>query len=93
MEWKEIPFKGRYWSRLLLAFCCITNNTVEALLKATYRYADTLLACSKLCRADQILWCVCFIEEAFHYMVHFHFIYIKETLTTNYCKPFNIYHV
>lgn len=24
-------------------------------------------------------------------MVHFYFIYLKEILTTNYCKPFNIY--
>lgn len=63
------------------------------LLKAMYQYAGMLLACSKLWRADQILWCVSFIEEVFHYLVHFYFIYLKEILTTNYCKPFNIYHV
>lgn len=59
---------------LLLPFCCIMNNTNVVLLKATYQSADTLLACRGLRRADHILWCVCFIEEAFHYMLHFLFI-------------------
>lgn len=84
---------GEILVHVVITFVLCTNNTDVILVKATYRCADMLSARSKLCRADQILWGACFIEEAFHYMVHFYFVYLKEILTANYCKPFNIYHV
>lgn len=54
---------------------------------------DTVLAHSKLARADQIFLCIWLIEEVFHDMLRFYFIFWKEILTSNYCKLSSMYHV